>query len=58
MARVLCRHLLARAYPQVCRSNVGMGLEFQAGAVSSTLDHPGQAGPGERRAALADEDKT
>ena len=32
-------------------------LQFDAGADGRALDHPGKAGGGERRAALADEDE-
>jgi hypothetical protein len=58
MARV-SRHLLVRAYPPTGVARlVGMGLGLRAGAGSSTLDHPGEAGRSEWRVALADEDKT
>jgi hypothetical protein len=37
--------------------HVRVGLELKAGASGRSLDHPGEAGRGERRAALADEDE-
>jgi hypothetical protein len=37
--------------------HVGVRLELQAGAGSGALDHAGEAGRGERGAALADEDE-
>jgi hypothetical protein len=37
--------------------HVGMRLELLAGGGRGTLDHSGEAGRGERRAALADEDE-
>jgi hypothetical protein len=37
--------------------HVRVGLELQASGRRGALDHPGEAGRGERRSALADEDK-
>jgi hypothetical protein len=37
--------------------HVRVGLDLKTGAGSRALDHAGEAGRGERRSALADEDE-
>ena len=37
--------------------HVGVGFQLQTSAGGGALDHPGEAGRGERRSALADEDE-
>jgi hypothetical protein len=52
-----CRAPCWQAHSRRRAAACGDGLELHTGASRGTLNHPGEAGRGERRAALADEHK-